>query len=289
MRIAFIGSEAFARIPLALIDAGHEVTHLLGFASPTATPISRATVEAASGMRWDAHRVTRERLESIHRSNAELILCAGYPERLDIRPGDPVPAVNVHPSPLPEGRGPAPIPWAILSGRESTAVTFHEMVERFDAGPVLLQLPLAISPRETAPSLDSRCRKLAAEMAVQLAADFDRFWAARTAQGPATFCRLPRRLDRTLNLNGGVEAIDRVLRAFTPGNIFVHLHGRTWVVFDAVCWPEPHSFRPGGVVAVAGGDRLLAAADGFVLMRSALPERVARLRLAMGNLKRFVR
>lgn len=289
MRIAFIGSEAYAALPFALLHAGHTITHLLGHRTSAATSVGPKQVETLSGLRWRDENVTRQTIEEVHRSRPDFILCAGYPQRLDVRPGDPVPAVNYHPSPLPEGRGPAPIPWAILTGRQATAVTFHEMVERFDAGPILLQREVAISPRETSPSLDSRCRQLGAELAVELANDFRTVWAGRREQGPGTYCRMPRRTDRTLDLQGSVEHIDRVLRAFTPGNIFICVDGRPWVVFDAVCWPEAHGFAPGSLVTPKGGTRLLAAADGYVLLRSALPEPIARLRLAAGNLKRFLR
>lgn len=289
MRIAFVGSEAYAAMPFALLQAGHEITHLVGPRSSVAAPVTRAMVEARAGLRWRSDPVTRETIEEMHRSRPDFMLCAGYPRRLDVRPGDPVPAVNYHPSPLPEGRGPAPIQWAILAGRQATAVTFHEMVERFDSGPILLQRELPLSPRETSPSLESRCRQLGAQLAVELTDGFETFWAGRREQGPGTYCRMPRRPDRTLDLHGPVQDIDRVLRAFTPGSIFVEVDGRPWVVFDAVCWPELHGFAPGSLVAPKGGKRLLAAADGYVLLRSALPERIARLRLAAGNLKRFLR
>lgn len=290
MRIAFIGAEASAGIPLALATAGHEITSLYGpGAGKTPTPLSWKHLESRLGMTCAFGAVTRQALEGIYRSRAELIICAGYPTRLDVRPGDPTPAVNVHPSPLPEGRGPAPIPWAIVTGRETTGVTIHEMVERFDAGPILLQRELKLSPRETSASLDSRSRRLAVDLAVELANGFETLWAGRTSQGPATYCRMPRRSDRTLDLRGSVEQMDRVLRAFTPGNILVPIEGREWVVFDAVCWPERHAHRPGALVARKGARRLLAASDGYLLLRSAVPERIARLRFAAGRITRFVR
>ena len=289
MRIAFVGSEAFAALPFTLSEAGHELTHLFGPATSIATHVTGAMAEESSGVRWEHTSVTREKIEGIHRSGADLILCAGYPHRLDVRPGDPIPALNYHPSPLPEGRGPSPIAWAILSGRESTAVTFHEMVERFDAGPIVLQRELKIGPGETTPSLDSRTRQLGVEMVLELVANFDELWLNREPQGEGTFCPLPRREDRTLDLAGPVAQIDRVLRAFTPGNVFVSVAGKAWVVFDAVCWPERHDFPGGSEISRNGGRRLLAASDGYVLLRSALPERVARLRFAAGHLKRFVR
>jgi methionyl-tRNA formyltransferase len=163
------------------------------------------------------------------------------------------------------------------------------MVERFDAGPILLQRAFPLGPRETTSSLEMRCTSISAELAVDLMRDFSALWDGRTPQAAGTFCRTPRRVDRTLNLMGSVDQIDRVLRAFSPGGVFVPIEGRTWVVFDAACWQERHSDVPGTVVALAPTGRLLAAADGYLLLRSALPEKLARLRFAAAKVKRFIR
>lgn len=46
-------------------------------------------------------------------------------------------AVNFHPAPLPEGRGPYPLVRAILEQRSNWAVTCHRINERFDQGDIL--------------------------------------------------------------------------------------------------------------------------------------------------------
>jgi len=290
MRIAFIGSEQWAVIPHALLAAGHDVVSVSsrGFTA-VPTPLTWKAFHRETGIAPVIGPVTRDRLEVIQGSGADLILCAGYPKRIPVRPGDPIPAVNIHPSPLPEGRGPAPIEWAILTGRVTTAVTLHEMVERFDAGPILLQQDVVIAETDTSASLLSRCRALSGELAVDLANRFPALWAGRLAQGPASYCRMPSLADRTIDLRRPVEDAGRVLRTFEPGNIHLRVRGTGWVVFDAVCWPERHLFVPGTVVSSKGGALLLAASGGYVLVRSGLPERLARIRLAASRLKRLVR
>ncbi|MCA9259098.1 MAG: hypothetical protein KDA61_07855 [Planctomycetales bacterium] len=47
--------------------------------------------------------------------------------------------VGSHPSDLPEGRGRAPVPWAILEDRDELVVSLFRMVRGADAGPLLLQ------------------------------------------------------------------------------------------------------------------------------------------------------
>ena len=131
--------------------------------------------------------------------------------------------------------------------------------------------------------------RLGASLAVELTGRFDELWAARREQGLPSYCRMPGRSDRTLDLNRPVEQADRVLRTFTPGSILIHCEGREWVVFDAVCWPEEHAYAPGSLVARAGRQRLLATPDGFVLLRSAMPAGAARLRFAAARFTRFLR
>jgi methionyl-tRNA formyltransferase len=71
----------------------------------------------------------------------DLLVCNGFPWRL---PGEVlrVPrlgAINIHPSLLPQYRGPIPIHWAIRNGDRESGVTVHRMDETFDTGEVIAQ------------------------------------------------------------------------------------------------------------------------------------------------------
>lgn len=48
--------------------------------------------------------------------------------------------LNVHPSALPEYRGPSAIPWAIRNGDKFMGLTIHRMDEKIDTGPILAQV-----------------------------------------------------------------------------------------------------------------------------------------------------
>jgi methionyl-tRNA formyltransferase len=54
--------------------------------------------------------------------------------------------INFHYAPLPEWRGANPLFWMIRNQATAGAVTVHEMNEAFDAGPVLLQQPVPLTP-----------------------------------------------------------------------------------------------------------------------------------------------
>ena len=61
--------------------------------------------------------------------------------------------VGMHPTLLPEGRGRASIPWAILKGLRETGVTMFEMDEGVDTGPILAQHRIPLAPETDASQL----------------------------------------------------------------------------------------------------------------------------------------
>ena len=61
--------------------------------------------------------------------------------------------VGSHPSPLPHGRGRAPVPWTILERQNKSAVSLFKMTEKPDAGEILIQKPFDIPERTNANEL----------------------------------------------------------------------------------------------------------------------------------------
>ncbi|MGQ0646403.1 MAG: methionyl-tRNA formyltransferase [Gemmatimonadaceae bacterium] len=69
---------------------------------------------------------------------------------------------NIHASLLPRWRGAAPIQAAILAGDTETGVSIMRMVQKLDAGPVLLQAPTPVASDETGGELTERLAELGA-------------------------------------------------------------------------------------------------------------------------------
>ncbi len=61
--------------------------------------------------------------------------------------------LGIHPTLLPEGRGRAPIPWAILKGLDKTGVTLFKIDEGVDSGPIIDQIEIPLDKRENATTL----------------------------------------------------------------------------------------------------------------------------------------
>lgn len=64
--------------------------------------------------------------------------------------------LGIHPTLLPEGRGRAPIPWAIIKGLDRTGVTLFKLDSGVDTGPIVEQYVVDIGPDETATTLYQR-------------------------------------------------------------------------------------------------------------------------------------
>ena len=95
---------------------------------------------------------TPEWIEKIAAMKPDLILSVYYRHMIGqpILDLPPLGAFNMHGSLLPKYRGRAPINWAVLHGEPRIGMTLHRMVKRADAGAIVDQEGVAISPQDTA-------------------------------------------------------------------------------------------------------------------------------------------
>lgn len=62
--------------------------------------------------------------------------------------------INVHPSLLPDLRGPDPLFWTFRRNDRETGVTLHKMTPEFDAGPIIEQQAISITSGATESNLE---------------------------------------------------------------------------------------------------------------------------------------
>ncbi len=209
-------------------------------------------------------RLTEANLRELSAQGCEALVVASYRWRIgDWRPYLRY-GVNVHPSPLPHGRGPYPIPAAILEQARRWGVACHKLEHEFDAGDVLRTIEFPLSADEDHDSLDLKiqlaARKLGAEIAEHLADDWDR---ARPQAG-STYYPAWTPQDRLLDFSQTVAEILRRVRAFGPFECVAVFNQTRFFVRRAVGWVEAHAYTSGTVVYVNSLAMVIAAADGFI-------------------------
>ena len=165
-----------------------------------------------SGAPYTEERITAGDIDDLLEKGCELLISAGYYYRIPV--DERLPAVNIHPSLLPYGRGAWPMPLAILDGLRESGVTVHKTEASFDTGDILLQERFTLSENEDLLSFMSKVNRLLPDMMGQLTADFDHLWNSARPQGYGAYQKEPDPEDYVLTKSDTVEYADRVLRAF---------------------------------------------------------------------------
>ena len=149
----------------ALLDEGLPVVATASnVAGAAALERARAAGVATAVFELDDYPSREERDEAmadwLAEQGTELVVCAGYMHLLT--PGflSRFPALNVHPSLLPDFPGTHAVEEALAAGVEETGVTVHFVDEGVDTGPVVLQEKVAVAPGDTPASLHARLQKV---------------------------------------------------------------------------------------------------------------------------------
>jgi methionyl-tRNA formyltransferase len=288
MRIVFMGTPQFA-VPtlMRLCDAG--LAPVAVYTQPprpvgrglqlTQPPVAAQALAAGLALRQPEVLQSRAELEHLRALAPDVILTVAYgkifrPRLLELpRCG----CLNLHPSLLPRYRGLSPIQRAVLRGDRTTGVTLYRMTDEVDAGPILAQAEVAISPTENAESLAERlaclgadlvCRNLRAHVVGELVPHL---------QDPALASFAPRleRNDGLLDWRLPAHQIDRVVRALQPWpGTFTFCHTlRVKVREVAVVDEAPRRVPPGTLLAIGKGrPPLVATLPGAVELRAVQPE-----------------
>ncbi|MBI3790816.1 MAG: methionyl-tRNA formyltransferase [Gemmatimonadetes bacterium] len=171
--------------------------------------------------------------------------------------------IGMHPTLLPQGRGRAAVPWAILHGLERTGVSMFKLDAGVDTGPLLAQVPIPVAPRETATTLYAKVeeahRTLIRVAWPRLVADDLPLRAQDEAAATVWPGRTPE--DGRLDPSMTVAQADRLVRAVTrpyPG-AFIDLAGVRRRVWSAI---------PAALDPAAAGPRLRFADGDLVLLEA---------------------
>jgi methionyl-tRNA formyltransferase len=171
-------------------------------------------------------------------------------------------AVNFHPSPLPEGRGPYPLVRAILEGRSSWAVTCHRINEKFDQGDIIDVENFLVGPDECHDSMCLKIQMAGTRLAERVARGFESLWQTATPQGTGSYWPRWSEQDRVIDFTQPVETIMRKIRAFGDLECIATINNTTIFIHRAKGWVESNSSRPGAVAHSSTLAMVIAATDG---------------------------
>lgn len=217
MKIIYFGYDLFSPCLLKLLELGHEIVKIYSFEPDGIIDTNHKICEIAKdqNIEFTTKKVTAESLcDTVRNSCADLIFCAGYAYKIPIDAVN-IPAVNIHPSPLPRGRGPWPMPWVILNGEKTWAVTAHKLTSKIDEGDILLQKEFALDDSENLRSLNSKIVNAAVTITNCLAKDLQGYWQNSAPQGTGEYLPEPGDEMRTVYSDTPISKRELIERAFT--------------------------------------------------------------------------
>lgn len=144
-------SRYAARFLRAAIDAGHEVVGVCPTGDAGQPDALAAAASAAGVPTFPAWPLFAGAHSAVKASGAELLVLAnvGRIAPADLLRACPRGAICFHPSLLPRHRGKRAVAAAIRSGDAMTGVSIFWPDEGADTGPLLLQVPVTVTPGDT--------------------------------------------------------------------------------------------------------------------------------------------
>ncbi len=182
-----------------------------------------------------------------------------------------VAAVNLHPSPLPALRGPAPIVRALLAGMTTTAVAVIHMAATADTGDIIAMEPAPILPRDDLGQLTDRLARQGAGLLVRSLADLALGRAARRPQaGEASWAPVLAERERWLDFTRSAVELERTVRALAPApGALLTVAGHRLKVLAAS--PEEGAGPAGVILGDRGGALRVACGEGVLALARVVP------------------
>ncbi len=228
LRVAFAGTPEFARpVLLELLRSTHQV---VGVLTQPDRPRGRGRRLSASPVKVAAQtRVPVAQPAALNspadwapmiewRPDVLVVVAYGLLLPQAVLDLPPLGCLNVHASLLPRWRGAAPIERALLAGDTETGLTIMRMEAGLDTGPILLQCPVAIDPRDTGASLRDRLADLAGPLLLQALDGLTRGTLTARPQ-PAegvTYARKLEKRDALIDWQRAAAQIERQIRSLQP-------------------------------------------------------------------------
>lgn len=262
MKIAYFGYNAFSSCLQLLISSGHEIVCIYtGENSLFSDRVISLAKQHQIPLSFD--KPDKSQMDKLLQAGVELFLAAEYPWKIPV-PDELEYAINIHPSMLPEGRGPTPLPWLLLSYPEHAGITLHKMTNHFDQGEILLQKTIPIDENE---SFDTLSAKLYIEMPLllnKLLDNLKHYYLAATKQKTGSNWKKLTHAEQTINWHQSTSLVLKHIRAFGSLGVYTQLTGENYLINAADGVECQHSINPGEVVLVDDMHLIVATNNGLI-------------------------
>lgn len=184
--------------------------------------------------------------------------------------------INIHPSLLPQYRGPTPVEQAILSGATKTGISIMKLSPQMDEGPIYLQRTIKLTGNEQKNDLASQLLSLGSELLVDnLPKILSGQIKPRRQPHPdrATYSKKLSKSDGQINWSKPAVVLEREVRAYLswPGSQTT-INGKEVIITKAsVRLEPPTNHKPGEFFITNDGQLAAQTIDGLLIIEMLKP------------------
>ena len=214
----------------------------------------------------------KEALDKITSKKADILIVVAYgliipDEILNAYNGH---IYNIHASLLPRWRGAAPIHRAIEAGDKEAGITIMKIVNKLDAGPMIMKEKLSVSEEDTTDSLSKKLSDIGASLITTLLNDIERgkvIKLEKQNEENVTYAKKINKLEAIADFNNSPEVLCQKIRAFNPfPMININFEGKSLKIVRANIYNKKeikHNLASGKLF-LHGEDLLLKLSSGIL-------------------------
>jgi methionyl-tRNA formyltransferase len=261
MRLIFMGTPAFALPSLEqLLQSGHQLLAVVTRPDrpqgrglkKLGPPVKKLALSRGLPVLQPHDLRDVDFIRQLSEFQADLFVVVAFrilPEEVHTMP--PKGTIDLHPSLLPRYRGAAPIQWAIIKGETQTGVSVFFIGEKIDAGDIIRQQAVSISPHETAGELSERLSQVGAAVLLEAIDAIDRgeeFSRPQTDVEPSSAPKITPQQGR-IRWNRTASEINNLIRGLNPKPGAYTIFGKKMIkIYRAeLAGPSPDGAEPGEI------------------------------------------
>ena len=161
--------------------------------------------------------------------------------------------INLHPSKLPDYRGPNPYSHVIMNGETQSAITLHFIDDGFDTGDIISQYIFNLDLNETMGTLFTRTNQMCASMLVEAldyyeSNEFPRHPQPKEDNFKKAYTLSLQKRNTFIDWTKSAEEIERFIRALNPFiGALTFYNGTILKINSAYVIREQHNYLPGTI------------------------------------------
>lgn len=251
----------------------------------TASPVKCLAIEHDIPVLQPKRLRGSEELQQIIDLAPDIIITAAYgqilPDELLAAPA--FGCINVHASLLPKYRGGAPIHHALINGEEKTGITIMYMVSELDAGDIISQESIAISPRDDVGSLHDKLSLLGANLLRGTLPDIlsGKAKASKQIEEEVTYAYNISRKDEQLIWSRTARELFFQVRGLRPWPVaFTNWRDQVLKIWSADYYDARKAGAPGEIIELSDDAVSVATGSGVLQLYEVQPSGKKRMSVA---------